>query len=385
MRLRNALLAAAAWATAVTPVLAEPRAPHSRPVITTDEGGFWDLLDRAEVDTRNSAELDKEPVLNAYVQGVVCKVADEYCADLRVYVLDRPYLNATTAPNGYVEVWSGLLLRAESESELAFVLGHEITHFVENHSIEQYRKARAQMAFASVASIVSGPLGLLAALGAAASLSAYSRDDEREADREGFERAVKAGYDPGAGAAMWTWVIAEAKASDFKKVREGPARASIFNTHPIDDERIATLTALAKDKAAGTGTDKLAYRAVIRPHLSAWLRDELRRRDYGESLYLLQRLSAPGVDMGVLNFFKGEAYRLRHGAGDDALALAAYEASSAQSDAPPETFRELGNLYVRGGDKAKAKTAFETYLSRAPQAQDRWLVEASLKSLGEGT
>ena len=385
MRLRTALLAAGAWAAAVSPTLADPRPPHTRPDLSTDEGGLWDLLDRAETDTRNSAELDKDPVLNAYVQKVVCKVADEYCADLRVYVLDRPYLNATTAPNGYVEVWSGLLLRAETESELAFVLGHEITHFAENHSIEQWRKARAQANVAMLASIVSGPLGLLAALGAAASISAYSRDDERQADQEGLDRAAKAGYDPGGGAAMWTWVIAEAKASDFKKVRESPARASIFNTHPIDDERIATLKALAKDRPQGEGTDKAAYRAVIRPHLSAWLRDELRRRDYGESLYLLDRLAAEGTDLGVLNFFKGEAYRLRRGAGDEPLAIAAYEAAAKEGDVPPEAFRELGNLHVRSGDKARAKAAFESYLSKAPQAQDRWLVEASLKTLGEGT
>ncbi|MDQ0466828.1 putative Zn-dependent protease [Caulobacter ginsengisoli] len=384
MRLRNVLLAASAWAVAVTPVFAEPRPPHSRPVLSSDEGGIWDLLDRAELDTRNSAELDKDPVLNAYVQGVVCKVAGDYCADLRVYLLDRPYLNAITAPNGYVEVWSGLMLRAETESELAFVLGHEITHFTENHGIEQWRKARAQANVAMLASIVSGPLGLLAALGAAASLSAYSREDERQADREGLERAVAAGYDAGGGAAMWTWVIDEAKASDFKKVREGPARASIFNTHPIDQERIATLTALAKGRPAGAGADKAVYRAVIRPHLASWLRDDLRRRDYGQSLYLIQRLSQLGTDMGVLNYFKGEAYRLRRGAGDDALAQAAYEAAVTQIDVPPEAFRELGNLYVRAGDKARARTAFESYLSRAPEAQDRWLVETSLKTL-EGT
>ena len=41
--------------------------------------------------------------------------------------------------NGYVEVWSGLLLRAQTEDKLAFVLGHEISHFARGHSIQQWR------------------------------------------------------------------------------------------------------------------------------------------------------------------------------------------------------------------------------------------------------
>lgn len=43
--------------------------------------------------------------------------------------------------------------------------------------------------------------------------------------------------------------------------------------------------------------------------------------------------------------------------------------------------RPLGNLYQAAGDKTRARTAFETYMARAPDAQDRWMVEAALKAV----
>jgi len=121
------------------------RLPHLRPPDAgSEEAGLWDATDKAERAARTSGELDADPELNAYVKHVLCKVAQEYCDDLRLYIMDRPFFNATTAPNGYVEVWSGLLLRARSEAELAFVLAHETTHFARNHSLAAERHFKDQ-------------------------------------------------------------------------------------------------------------------------------------------------------------------------------------------------------------------------------------------------
>ncbi len=140
-----ATLAAAAPAWGATPAAQsapELRAPHLRPDPTTSEAGLWGLSDRAEAHVKSSADLDPDPALNAYVRSVVCKIASEYCEDLRVYVLDRPVFNASAAPNGYVEVNSGLLLRSQTEDDLAFVLGHEVSHFGRNHTLAQLRAAK---------------------------------------------------------------------------------------------------------------------------------------------------------------------------------------------------------------------------------------------------
>jgi tetratricopeptide (TPR) repeat protein len=378
------ILAVATSAVAGPPV--GPRAPNIRPTATGDEGGLWSVSDKAEIRAKASAELDKDPALNEYVRAVACKVTTDYCGDIRVYVLDRPVFNAAMAPNGYMEVWSGLLLRVDNEAQLAFVLGHESAHYIHNHSLETWRTAKARSNVGFMASLIFGGVGAsivgdIVYLGAMASLFSYSREKELEADRLGLETAIKAGYDGAQAAEIWRGLLAETGASQFDKVRKAEARNGVFSSHPINADRITAIEAVLKEQPKGGAVEHDRYRAVIRPHLAAWLKDDLRRKDFGSSLQLIERLSRSGEDLGVLGFYKGEAYRLRRGDGDLGLARAAYEAAVAQPDAPAQAWRELGSVLHAAGEADKAKAAYETYLARAPSADDRWLVEASLKTL----
>jgi predicted Zn-dependent protease len=124
-RLRLGAGIAAFALLAASGVAAQSRAPGLAPLPSSVEAGLWSTSDRAERDARAAAELNADSRLNGYVRDVMCSVAPEYCNEVRIYVMDRQLFNAQVAPNGYVEVWSGLLLRAESDAELAFVLGHE--------------------------------------------------------------------------------------------------------------------------------------------------------------------------------------------------------------------------------------------------------------------
>lgn len=388
------------WATALAlcaALLAAPdchaqRAVGVRPDASTLEGGLWAAFDKAEQQAKQSGELNRAPELNAYVKEMVCKVSAAYCADVRVYVMDRPYFNATMAPNGYMEVWSGLLLRADNSAQVAFVLGHESGHFTHNHSLEMFKTMKARANAAMIFSIVTAAAGIpivgdLAYLGTVASLQGFSRENEAEADKIGFDLAVAAGYDPSSGSALWRYLVAETQQSDFEKVRSQIARNSIFASHPLTADRIEALDTLAKAAPPGAySTDADRHRAAIRPHLSNWLRDDLRRKDFGESLYLINHLARRGEDLGVLNFFKGEAYRLRRKDGDLALAKAAYLDAVKYPDAPPSAWRELGEIHMRDGRSAEAQAAFQAYLTASPNAQDRLLVEARLKTAqGETT
>lgn len=409
LALSAALLSCAPAWSAPPPTI---RAPHLTPAISTPEAGLWDQSDRAEHYVKTSADLDGDAQLTAWVRATVCKIAPEYCDDLRVYVLDRPVLNASAAPNGYIEVNSGLLLRAQTEDELAYVLGHEVSHFSRNHSLERWQAAKdtantmlvLQIGVSAVAagaqySAASGggpnaqgninsisqaaqSLNSLIYLGGVAAFFAYNREQETEADRLGFGRATIAGYSPRAGASMWNAVIAETAASDFASIRKSEGRASMFNTHPVTAARVVALQDLAGKASAQTNESAgHTYRARIHAHLSEWLKDDLRRRDYGQSLHIIDRLEALGEDMGLLEFYRGEALRQRRQEGDAPLALKAYRAAVAAPDVPVQAWRELAEASRKAGDKAGARAAFETYLAKAPQAQDRWLVEAGLKSL----
>jgi predicted Zn-dependent protease len=404
-RLLGALAAAVLLAGQAAPVFAQSRPAGVRPADNTDEGGLWNAMDKAERDARASADVNRDPALNSYVKGVFCKVAPEYCNEVRIYLMDRPYFNAAMAPNGYMEVWSGTLLRARTEDELALVLGHEVAHYAENHSLESWRAQKSRAAGLMGVQLGVALLGAAAAanasnvdaaraamdvadgvsnviyLGTIASLFRFSREAETEADRLGWTRAAQAGYGGDMGVRIWTGLQAETKASQFARVRNSERRLNIFGSHPLTADRLKLMQALSGTRPNSSTGDPRAYRAVIRPHLAAWIRDDMRRKDFGQTLHLLDRLSEGGEDLGLLGFFKGESYRLRREVGDHERARDAYLAASARPDAPVEVWRELGEAHRKTGNKTAARAALQAYLERAPKAEDRWLVEATLAKL----
>jgi Zn-dependent protease with chaperone function len=387
------MMASMLSASVVSLASADDRLVGARPSGDSPEAGLWVLFDKAETEAKRSAEINPSPELREYVRKAACAVAGPHCPEIRVYVFDRPFFNASMAPNGYMEVWSGLLLRAETEAELAFVLGHESGHYVSNDTIESLRAAKSRRTGAMVAAVLIGVAGTVASasattaqsansinnstsdlinavyLGTIASLFAFSREQEAAADAFGANKAINAGYDPQAGAALWQRLIDETAASDFPKVRKGSARTSVFDSHPVAADRIAALKKVTGDRAGGE-TGKERYRAAIRPFLGAWLRDDLRRRDYGQTLFLIDRLGAGGEDLGVLHFYRGEALRLRRKDGDAAASEAAYRDAIRYADAPAEAWRQLADWAERRGDKAETASLLKTFLEKAPNASD---------------
>ena len=134
-------------------------ARFARPDIATDEGGLWSLMDREETRLRRSPFSLRDPRLRDYVQDIACRLAGEHCPDVRVYLVQTPLFNASMAPNGMMQVWTGLMLRVDNEAQLAAVLGHEIGHYLSRHSLERLRDVKSRAAFGQF-------LGLLGVAGA---------------------------------------------------------------------------------------------------------------------------------------------------------------------------------------------------------------------------
>ncbi len=396
------------------------RKPGDKPVAGSLEAGIWTASDKAEQQARTSGERDNDPALNAYVSGVLTRITGPFSGDVRAYVMDRPFFNASMAPNGYTEVWTGLLLRCQTEDELAFVLGHESGHFRHNHVIKTYQAAKSGQDAALAATfllavaaagasanatsyqqlsqinnITSGLIDVVY-LGALAAYFSYSRETEGQADAYGLIYMRQAGYFPGAAAQIWRERLDETAASDFEKVRKSPARINVFGDHPLETARVTALA--AQDKAANHGAEstrsdadakaaRLAYREHIRPYLGAFLKDDLRRQDYGQTIFIINRLSIDGADLGVLDFYKGEAYRLRAKTGPDGSdlenAVQAYKAALAAPDAPKETNRQLGEVLRRLGDNKEALDALNAYLAAAPTADDAWIVQDEVDTLAK--
>lgn len=359
--------------------------PGERPALETDEAGLWMALDKAEAKLMTSGKAVEDPALNAYVRGIVCDLAGELCRDIRTYIVRSPGFNASMAPNGMMNIRTGLLLRAENESQLAFILSHELAHYRRRHTLRNWQDLRAKSSGAVVFQLATaiagvGFIGLLGSLAIIDSHFAFSRDMEREADEAGFQSMVETGYHPPEAARVWQYMLEEKEASTV------PAQKVFFATHPPTEERFETLSALvetASSHAEGPRVDR--HRALTAPYRMTWLRDELRAGDYGGLDSVIDRLLEAGFNPGTLHYFKGELYRKRATEGDLDRALSEFRLALDAPTKPSETHRSLGLLLWSMARPDEARGSFETYLKKNPGADDGPIVESYIEEIARGT
>lgn len=349
----------------------------ARPDASTDEGGLWALMDREETRLRRSPFRMRDAGLNQLLTDMACRLSGSHCPDMRVYAVRTPHFNASMAPNGMMQVWSGLLLRVDNEAQLAAVLGHEVGHYLQRHTLERLRDIRARSAFGQFMGMF-GLVGLVGQLATLAGAMAFSRDQEREADRIGVVLMRRGGYDPREAAKVWGNLLDELRATPGND----PSRNSVlFASHPASDERRATLDAMTLGDSGQTGAQR--YREVLAPLRGELLADEIKRGRPHESVALISRLlgqEAAASDPELLHY-RAEAYRQRGNDGDALLALADCQAALATGRELPASHRLLGDLQRSAGQTQAAREAWQHYLQRAPQSPDAALVKHALEEL----
>lgn len=338
-----------------------------RPDVASDEGGLWALMDREEARLRRSPFRLRDDGLQAYLEAIVARLAGPHAADVRLYPVRAPLPNASMAPNGLMQVWSGLLLRVDNEAQLASILGHEMAHYLQRHTLNNLRDLRARAGFATFLAAF-GLVGALGQLMVYASAFAFSRDQEREADVIGQRLMRRAGYDPRESARVWSNLVAEVKAGD-----NPDSPGILFATHPGSEERAASLAEAAGDGGGETGAK--AWQERIAPLRFGLLGDELRRDRPSEMLALLQRLIDQDADSAELRYFRGAALRQRGREADLPEALAAFDHAIQIGGEPPVTHRDRGYLLQRLGRAADARASFATYLDKAPSAPDAEMIK----------
>jgi predicted Zn-dependent protease len=363
--------------------------PGYSPDMSSEEAGLWMQIDKEEAAVKTAPNVVRDEKLNAYVSGVICKLADEYCPSIRVYIVDTPDWNASAAPNGMVLVYTGLLLQVKNEAQLAFVLGHEITHYVHRHSLEKLHKvvntAGFMMVFGLAAAVAGagtgvnprGAISLGNAIGVS-SIQSFSRDEERDADDGGFKRATALGYSPNEASAIWDAMVAENKADpNFSS-------SAFFSDHPGEEERAATNAKLAAQIAPTRSdwiTNEDAFHAATAPFIHHWIDGELALAQPDRSIAVFRRLAANLPSQGLYQYGLGESYRRRNQPNDAAAAENAYRGALNCPDAPPEAWRGLGLLAMKAGRNADAKEAFTQYRAKLPDAADKAMVDFYLTQL----
>jgi predicted Zn-dependent protease len=185
------------------------------------------------------AKIINDPVISEYVNRVGQNLVRNSDAKVpfTIKVIDSDEVNAFALPGGFFFVNSGLILKADSEAELAGVMAHEIAHVAARHGTRQATRGEvAQLAMIPLIILTYGtwtgygiyeaasilvPIGFLK----------FSRGFEAEADMLGLEYMYKAGYDPTA------FVDFFEKIETLEKRKPG-TMAKVFATHPPTDDRI---------------------------------------------------------------------------------------------------------------------------------------------------
>lgn len=170
-------------------------------------------------------------------------------------VIDSPVVNAFALPGGYIYVTRGLLALANSEAELAGVLGHEIGHVTSRHFAERKERAGKANAGLIAGAVIGGLLGgkdgardvlKTGSQIAKGYLAGHSREHEFEADRVGVNLLLKAGYDPHAQADFLDSMgDQQGLAAALAGKSYDPNTVTFFASHPATAKRVREAIKLA--------------------------------------------------------------------------------------------------------------------------------------------
>ena len=202
----------------------------------------------------SGAYLD-DPEVNGYLNALgqrLVLASTGARQDYEFFAINDPGVNAFALPGGFIGINAGLILLTQTESELASVVAHEISHVTQHHIarlIQGEQKNQlitlAAMALAVLAAR-SHPDAANAAIATAQAAAIqyqldFTRENEREADRIGFQVLDKAGFDARAMPSMFERLQRSSRASESNA-------PNYLRTHPVTFERIADALARSETR-----------------------------------------------------------------------------------------------------------------------------------------
>ncbi len=337
--------------------------------LAREEKNLWADAEAFDNALARAGKVRNDPPLNAYLQRIMDTLYPEFKGRLRVRALDAPHLNAFALPNGSVYINTGLLARLQNEAQLATVLAHEGVHFVHRHSFQQSERVKNAATFALVVGMLGVPL--VGDIFAISSMTGFSQAHETEADNIGYQRLVAAGYSAKEAPKTFEHLIAEIKALDIKE-------PFFFASHPKLRDRVDNFSEFSKNTHNGkVGLEEFLQH--IRPVRLFTLQEDLAAYRYKQLILVLGDPERRREYPPEAAYFLGEAYLLRGNEGDLALAEREYTLALELAPSFAPSYRALGLLLYKRGEKPRSAPLFRRYLELAPDAPDRAYVEHYLK------
>ncbi|MCL6270248.1 M48 family metalloprotease [Sansalvadorimonas sp. 2012CJ34-2] len=216
----------------------------------------------------NRVQTNNDPELVSYVESLVYQLAESSQLtdrNLSIVLIESPQLNAFAAPGGVIGINTGLFLYARTEEEFAGVIAHELAHLSQRHyarGVETAKRQALPTMAALLGSVVlaasgAGDLGAAALsttiAGAQSSQLAFSRDNEREADRVGILTMVRANMDPRAMAGLF---------ERMSKLDGSNPQYEFLRTHPTSRNRVADTRSRAEQYPARKRRDQTNYQLM---------------------------------------------------------------------------------------------------------------------------
>lgn len=224
--------------------------------------------------------LNEDPLINDFFSNMGFRLAahsDQPGAAFTFVVLDQPIINAFAAPGGVIALYSGLILMAETQDEVAGVLSHEIAHITQLHMYRAFEKGKEMNVLAMLAmlglilasggngEVIQGAVMGTQAMAIQAQIS-FTRHNEVEADRVGIRTLSGAGYDPQGMADFFEKMGQNSRANG-----EGPPE--FLRTHPVSVNRIAEAKSRIQNLPKVTPDDGRQF-YIVQARLRALLEDD---------------------------------------------------------------------------------------------------------------
>lgn len=344
--------------------------------------------------------LVRDYVVQRYIQRIGQRIVahlEEPEFSYQFAVVQDNSLNAFSVPGGYIYFHSGLILRMDTDDELAGVMGHEIAHVQGHHMLRQQQdtKLLSYAGFVSLALAIINPV-LAAGASSAAGVAqmTYMRQLEEESDYRGLQYMRQAGFDP------------HGMPRFLKKMRDeerlNAANVPVYlRSHPLSQDRLSyierVLGTMQWNQTAPTNNFELKrVQAILRAqgeHRSRLL------AEYQQQVHKApedaQALALLGVVQARFNDFERARQTLEHASAkgvrlDDELGMVylrlglrseARRIFAQLSEADPnhaDAHNQLCKLLWQDGELERAKNECQTAITLDPQFADPYLTLAQI-------
>jgi len=363
-----------------------------------DEAELWERATKHEDRLRNIGTLVDHPDIEAYLDSLADRMLGDFLdhldVELRFVVVEEPTLNAWAYPYGTIGIHTGLLVRMDNEAQLAAIVSHEISHFLQRHTYREMLSKSKQGLFGKGLGILAGAAlaretgtfdpnvaGFTGDLWYNLSTSGYSQKNEYVADEEGLMLMAKANLSRDESIPAFE-ALAENEVYGAGDPRQ------MWSSHPRLEDRIKNLkkeikrAKRKKDYVAGDVPEAIEYYRAIAPAYLVTAKLDFVEGQFGRAREGLERYQLARPDDPEGYFLMGEAWRRESPLGPDFdKAIESYEAALEKDWRYADAHREIGMALRLKGRNAEARVAFERYLKLAADAPDAGIVRGYMEGL----